>query len=84
MHWLKSQVTIHSGIVKVNGVKEYHPYVTEDLFHDKQLVTVALHKLLERAADSNPENILVERDNGINYKSAKHFCSQAIQLEYQF
>jgi hypothetical protein len=28
MHWHKKQVTVHSGILKMNGDKEYHPYMT--------------------------------------------------------
>ena len=34
---------------------------------------VALHQLLERAAEGNPDLILVESDNGIDYKSAEPF-----------
>ena len=28
LHWVKKQITIHSGIVKCDGEKTYHPYVS--------------------------------------------------------
>ena len=73
MYWSKKQVTVHSAILKINGNKEYHPYLTEDMCHDQQLVGVILKKLLIIAAESNPKLILVESDNGNDYKSAEHF-----------
>ena len=73
MHWSKRQVTVHSGIVKVNGIKEYHPYLTEDNQHDQALVGVNLERLVDVAAMRSPSAILVESDNGNDYKSAQHF-----------
>ena len=73
MHWSKRQVTVHSGIVKVNGIKEYHPYLTEDNQHDQALVWVNLERLVDVAAMRSPSAILVESDNGNDYKSAQHF-----------
>ena len=73
LHWSKKQVTVHSAILKINGNKEYHPYLTEDMCHDQQLVGVNLKKLLNIAAESNPKLILVESDNGGDYKSSEHF-----------
>ena len=73
MNWSKTQVTIHTEILKMNGQKEYHPYLTEELYHDQQLVGVALEILLHRAAESNPQTILVESDNGCDCKSSEHF-----------
>ena len=73
MHWSKRQVTVHSGIVKVNGRKEYHPYLSEDNQHDQVLVGVNLEKLINVAVEYDPAVILVESDNGNDYKSAQHF-----------
>ena len=73
MHWSKKQVTVHSGILKVNGTKQYHPYLTEDMCHDQQLVGVNLKRLVVAAAKSSPRLILVESDNGCDYKSSEHF-----------
>ena len=77
MHWSKKQVTVHSAILKRNGNKEYHPYLTEDMCHDQQLVGANLKMLLNIAAESNPKFILVESDNGNDYKSAEHFPSSS-------
>lgn len=29
LHWAKEQVTVHSGILKTNGQKSYHPYFSD-------------------------------------------------------
>ena len=63
---------MHSGIVKVNGRKEYHPYLSEDNQHDQVLVGVNLEKLINVAVEYDPAVILVS-DNGNDYKSAQHF-----------
>ena len=37
LHWAHEQVTVHSGITKVNGEKTY-PYFSDSLKHDKVFV----------------------------------------------
>lgn len=29
LHWIKEQVTVHSGLIKVNGAKSYNLYFSE-------------------------------------------------------
>ena len=40
MHWgqAKTNVTVHSGLLKKEGIKQYHPYFSDDLIHDQSFV----------------------------------------------
>ena len=40
LHWAQEQVTVHSGLIKVNGTKSYHPY-----FQTLKYMTTFLLKL---------------------------------------
>ena len=40
LHWSHEQITVHSGILKVDGVKSYHPYLSHDRNHDQKLCEV--------------------------------------------
>ena len=46
LHWVKQQITVHSGIVNVNGEKWYHPYVSDSRVHDQAFVKLALIAML--------------------------------------
>ena len=75
LHWSKKQVTVHSGIVKVNGNKGYHPYVSNSRVHDQIFVKSALEEMIESTDGLNDSTTLViESDNcSVQYKSARHF-----------
>ena len=47
LHWSKEQVTVHSGITKQDGVKKYHPYISDDRVHDQCFVYNVINEMLE-------------------------------------
>ena len=51
MYWrqAKGEVTIHSGKLKFEGKKVYHPHVSNDLSCDQSFVFVTLNVLLSDA-----------------------------------
>ena len=59
LHWSKKQVTVHSGIVKVNGNKVYHPYVSNSRVHDQIFVKSALEEMIESTDGLNDSTTLV-------------------------
>lgn len=74
LHWVKKQITIHSGIVKNNGDKSYHPYVSDTLKHDQVFVKFAIMDMLENTNLANISTIIIESDNcKAQYKSAHHY-----------
>ena len=46
LHWIHDQITICSGIFKVDGEKSNHPYLSKDFKHDQQFVQIPLEKML--------------------------------------
>ena len=46
IHWSHSQVTVHSGILKIDGEKFYHPYLSDDRKHDQKFVLLCLEEML--------------------------------------
>ena len=78
LHWSHEQVTVHSGILKCNGVKTYHPYISDDKKHDQQFVHIALNEMLSEAELPTGDDayVIIESDNCTSqYKSAAHFHS---------
>ena len=47
LRWVKQQITVHSGIVKVNGGKSYHPYVNDSRVHDQTFVKIAMTEMIQ-------------------------------------
>ena len=47
LHWVKQQVTVHSGISKCCGEKVYHPYISNDKVHDQCFVKLAVENTLD-------------------------------------
>ena len=85
LHWSHEQVTVHSGILKAQGKKSYHPYISDDRKHDQTFVHCVLENMLEEV-DINPETyLIIESDNcSSQYKSSAHFSSiQEISNHYQ-
>ena len=74
LHWIKKQVTMHSGILKCQGVKYYHPYISDNKGHDQSFFKVVLEEMLDSIRLQSETNIMVESDScSGQYMSAKHF-----------
>lgn len=73
-HWSHDQVTVHSGILKHFGLKQYHPYLSNDKKHDQKFVKVAIEKMLDGCNFNSGTYCVIESDNcSSQYKSAQHF-----------
>jgi len=46
MHWSYQQITVHSGLMKYQGEKTYHPYLSADRKHDQHFVHCVLEEML--------------------------------------
>lgn len=75
LHWSKEQVTVHSGILKYNGHKSYHPYFSDTRVHDQVFVRLTVDEMISEVPNLNSyEAVIVESDNcSSQYKSARHF-----------
>ena len=74
LHWVKQQITVHSGIVKCNGEKVYHPYISDTKVHDQGFVKLALMEMLDTTVMPDEAPILIESDNCLaQYKFCHHF-----------
>ena len=76
LHWSHGQVTVHSGIIKQNGEKSYHPYLSNNKKHDQHFVHLVLDEMLGHVDLSAAEYIVIESDNcSCQYKSSTYFES---------
>ena len=74
MHWSHRQVTIHSGILKVNGEKSYHPYFLDNKLHESTFTDIAIKEMLTSTDVQESDAIIIESDNcTTQYKSASNF-----------
>ena len=74
LHWVKKQIIVHSGIVKCNGEKTYHPYVSDCKTHDQAFVKLVVTEMLDSTYMPDDAVILIESDNcSSQYKSCHHF-----------
>jgi hypothetical protein len=74
MHWYHESVTVHSGIMFVNGEKYYLPYLSDDKSHDQHFVDSVLDLMLEGKDLDMHTHIVIGSDNcSVQYKSALHF-----------
>ena len=74
MHWHKTQVSIHSGILEVDGEKFYHPYFSDDRIHDQEFVIETIREILVNVEIPPGETMIIVSDNcSSQYKSALHF-----------
>lgn len=77
MHWSQAQVTVHSGILKVDGEKYYCPEVSDDLKHDQKFGKLAIDGILKLVTIKEDSVVMIESDNcSSQYKSAEHFYDQ--------
>ena len=74
LNWSHQQVTVHSGIMKVGGIKSYHSYISNDKKHDQSVVKVVIEEMPKETAVQIGSNIIIESDNcSSQYKSCEHF-----------
>ena len=67
--------TVHSGILKYQGEKSYHPHLSEDKKHDQHSSDVVLYEMLKEI-ENTAGYIIIESNNWKSqYKSAAHFAS---------
>ena len=60
--------------MKVDGIKSYHRYISNDKKHDQSFVKVAIEEMLNETAVQIGSNIIIESDNcSSQYKSCQHF-----------
>jgi len=87
MYWgqAKTQVTIHSGILKFQGNKTYHPYFSDDLTHDQSFVNVTLYQMLSSIEIEPKTSLIITSDNCKGqYKSTQNFFDlQRLSNHYQ-
>ena len=74
LHWHKTQVSVHSGIMKIHGEKSYHPYVSNDRKYDQKFVKLVLKEMLD-TVDMLPGMCIISSSQ---YKSAQHFDDMQI------
>ena len=74
LHRAHEQLSVHSGILTIKGIKSYHPYLSDNKVHDQVFVNEVLKEILN-SADSleDVSTIIIKSDNSNQYKSAQHF-----------
>ena len=75
LHWTHQQITVHSGTIKQDGEKSYHPYLSDDVTHDQKFVKIAMDEMLSKVDNLKIGSVcLIESDNCTSqYKSAENF-----------
>jgi len=69
LHWSYTQITVHSGILKVDGGEILSPYFSDSRKHDQVFVKLSMISDI----DLTEKVIVTESDNcKVQYKSAKH------------
>ena len=59
LHWAQEQVTVHSGLIKVNGAKSYHHYFSDTNVHDHIFVKIAMDDMLSKVNNINSFDAVV-------------------------
>ena len=74
LHWCHQQVTVHSGILRCNGEKNYIAHFSDDRKHDQLFVDYVVKNIIGNADLTSTSTILIQSDNfGSQYKPARHF-----------
>ena len=76
MHWVKTQISIHCGILKTQDIKIYHGMFSDNKTHDQCYSALALEEnlLMYHSVFPNLDCILLHSDNCAGqYKSSHHF-----------
>ena len=71
LNWSHEQVTVHSGIMKINGEKIYYPTLSEDKKHNQAFVRTAVSTMVSKFEEY--DCCLIKSDNCHHYKSAESF-----------
>ena len=69
LHWCHQQVSVHSGIVKEDGDKIYHAYISNDRLHDQAFVEI----LKECNLPKYEAVIIISHNCSNQYKSGSAF-----------
>ena len=73
-HWSHPQITVHSGLMKFNGQKTYHPYISSEKKYDHVFVKVAIKEMLAEIDIKQRITVIIQKDNcTFQYKSCAHF-----------
>lgn len=84
LHWAKNQISVHLGILKCNGNKSYHPYVSDCRVHDQSFVKLVVYKMLENTPIPDDSVVIIESDNcSSQFNSGHHFVDMQ-ELANQF
>ena len=74
LHWSHPQITVHSGLMKFNGQKTYHPYTSSEKKYDHVFVKVAIKEMLAEIDIKQRITVIIQKDNcTFQYKSCAHF-----------
>ena len=74
LHWCKTQVTVHSAIVKFDDKKAYHPYISDSRKHDPAFITLSFKEIKFHTDVPQGVWIVWETDNcAPQCKSGEHF-----------
>ena len=72
LHWCYTKVAVHSGIIKVDGEKIYHVYLSENAERDQTFVKIVLHDMLNNVNLTNKKIIIESGNCSSQYESVKH------------
>ena len=74
LHRCHQQVTVHSGILKCNGEKNYIANFSDDRKHDQLFADNVVKNKIRNADLTSTSTVLIQSDNcSSQYKSAHHF-----------
>ena len=74
LHRCHQQVTVHSGILKCNGEKNYIAHFSDDRKHNQLFVENVVQNIIRNADLTSTSTVLIQSDNcSSQYKSAHHF-----------
>ena len=54
------KLIVHSGIMKQNGIKYYHAYLSDNTIQDQSFVNNVLQKILSECDISQSSNLIVK------------------------
>ena len=78
----KTDKTVHSGIMKQNGTKSYHAYLS-DIIQDQSFISNVLQRMLSECDISKSINLIVSDNCTSQYNCAEHFYGLS-QIANQF
>ena len=61
-HWHHDQVSIQSGILKVDGEKSYHLYFSDSLRHDQVLVKQSMNEMINEIDLKDVSKVIIKKN----------------------